>query len=78
MNKKYTDRKSFDEFSAWDKLENKRSLLSFELEITARCNLNCRHCYINLPASDRKAKVQELTLEEIKQIVDAAVDLGAI
>ena len=78
MKKKYTDRKSFDEFSAWDKLETQHSPLSFELEITSRCNLNCRHCFINLPASDRKAASQELKLEEIKRIVDEAVDLGAL
>ena len=30
--------------------------LSFDLEITARCNNDCRHCYINLPAGDREAR----------------------
>jgi sulfatase maturation enzyme AslB (radical SAM superfamily) len=33
----------------WEKLKQKRVLLSFDLEITARCNLSCRHCYINRP-----------------------------
>jgi radical SAM protein with 4Fe4S-binding SPASM domain len=78
MKKTHTDRQSFDDFPAWDKLETRRFPLSFELEITDRCNLDCRHCFINLPASDKKAQSQELSLEEIKRIVDEAVDLGAL
>lgn len=66
------------DFSLWKKLERKRALLSFELELTARCNLNCRHCYINLPAGDRKAEKQELTLEEITRVGGEAASLGAI
>jgi radical SAM protein with 4Fe4S-binding SPASM domain len=48
------------------------------LEITARCNLNCRHCYINLPAKDQEAKKNELTLEEIDKITDQAIEMGAL
>jgi hypothetical protein len=45
------------EFSLWKKIDiNKRVPMSFDLEITARCNNNCRHCYINLPAGDAAAK----------------------
>ena len=65
-------------FPLWDKFKNKRKPLSFELEITARCNLNCRHCYINLPAGDRKARARELTSEEILGIARQAADLGAV
>ena len=66
------------EFDLWEKKKRNRNLAFFDLEITARCNNNCRHCYINLPAQDKKAKSQELTLEEIKNIVDQAVELGAM
>ena len=43
-------------FALGDKLKARRTPLSFDLEITARCNLNCRHCYINLPANDANAR----------------------
>jgi radical SAM protein with 4Fe4S-binding SPASM domain len=67
-----------DQFSLWEKTKEKRIPFSFELDITARCNNDCRHCYINLPAGDRKAKGRELSLVEIKEIVDKAVSLGAL
>ena len=67
-----------DQFSLWEKTKEKRIPFSFELDITARCNNDCRHCYINLPAGDRKAKGRELSLVEIKEIVDEAVSLGAL
>jgi radical SAM protein with 4Fe4S-binding SPASM domain len=67
------------DLSLWEKkAAHPRSLYAFELELTARCNNNCRHCYINLPANDQEAKAQELTLAEIEDIADQAVDLGAL
>ena len=68
---------SLPEFSLWEKMKAKRKVISFDLEITARCNNNCRHCYINLPANDRQAEKKEISIREIKNIVDQAVDLGA-
>jgi len=64
------------EFPLWEK--PKRIPFSFELELTARCNNNCRHCCINLPAGDMMAREQELSFEEIKEIIDQAVSMGAI
>lgn len=55
-----------------------RRVMSFELELTARCNHDCRHCYINLPAGDRAAKKKELSLEQIGRIADQVVELGAL
>ena len=66
------------QFKLWEKIRQKRTLLSFSLEITARCNNNCRHCYINLPPHDPKAKKDELTLEEISKIADEAISMGAL
>lgn len=64
----------------WPRWENRISsggLLSFELELTARCNLNCRHCYINLP-SDDPSRERELSYSEIREIADEAVRMGAM
>jgi radical SAM protein with 4Fe4S-binding SPASM domain len=66
------------DFTLWEKMKNKRSLFSFDLELTARCNLNCRHCYINLPSGDKAAQRRELSLDEISHIADQAVELGAM
>lgn len=66
------------DFALWKKIENKRIPLSFELEVTARCNNNCRHCYINLPPGDETALRDELTLDEISDIADQAVSLGTL
>jgi radical SAM protein with 4Fe4S-binding SPASM domain len=66
------------QFPLWDKLKGKHVPLGFDLEVTARCNNDCRHCYINLPVGDRAAQARELTLAEIARIADQAVELGAM
>lgn len=66
------------QFPLWDKLKDKRVPLSFDLEVTARCNNDCRHCYINLPAGDADARARELSVAEIARIADQAVQLGAM
>jgi radical SAM protein with 4Fe4S-binding SPASM domain len=66
------------DFSLWDKLRAKGAPLSFDLEITARCPNDCRHCYINLPAADMAARQRELSLREIDGIGSEAVALGAV
>jgi radical SAM protein with 4Fe4S-binding SPASM domain len=66
------------QFSPWEKAKGQRILTSFDLEITARCNNNCRHCYINLSAGDQAAQARELSLEEMQDIADRAVSLGAL
>jgi radical SAM protein with 4Fe4S-binding SPASM domain len=66
------------QFPLWERLKHRRTPLSFDLEITARCNCHCRHCYINLPANDPEARAKELTTAEIIDIGGQAVELGAI
>lgn len=66
------------DFALWKKVAGRRVPLDFYLEITARCNNNCRHCYINLPANDPTAKRKELSAAEINDIADQAVELGAL
>jgi len=78
MNKSFVSLKSLPKFLLWEKMNNKRSVFSFDLELTARCNNNCRHCYINLPDQDREARKNELSFVDIKRIVDEAVSLGAL
>ncbi len=62
----------------WSRMKDRRVPLSFDLELTARCNNNCRHCYINLPADDRPARASELSPAEISRLADEAVALGTI
>jgi radical SAM protein with 4Fe4S-binding SPASM domain len=66
------------QFGLWDELEGKNIPASFEFELTARCNNDCRHCYINLPAGDRAARASELSFDEIVALADQAVELGAL
>jgi radical SAM protein with 4Fe4S-binding SPASM domain len=66
------------ELGLWSKGGEKRTPFSFDLEVTARCNNDCRHCYINLPAGDRAAQGKELSLDEIEGIAGQAVELGAL
>ncbi len=78
MNESYLASVPLPEFSLWEKMKNKRPIVSFNLEITTRCNNNCRHCYINLPAGDKNAKERELSVDKIEEIAEQAVSLGAL
>jgi len=78
VTKEFVVRRPLPEFGLWDKMAAGRSVFSFDLEATARCNLDCRHCYINLPAGDRAARKRELTLPEISRIGGEAAALGAV
>jgi len=49
--------------------------LEGSLDLTYRCNNNCRHCWLQIPA-DASESSEELTFEEIKQIVDGAKKMG--
>lgn len=59
------------------KVEN-RSPLSLSAEVTARCNNDCRHCYINRPAGDCAAKEAELSLAEWERIAEMAKNAGVL
>jgi len=74
----YIEKANIDHFSLWEKMKNKGLLSQMSMELTERCNNNCIHCYINLPADDKEAKKKEITLEEIKAIVDEAARMGCL
>ena len=78
MKSTFVSTREIQEHPLWNREKQQRRLLSFSLELTARCALNCRHCYINLPAADQQARAEELTLAEIDTISEQAVELGAL
>ncbi len=51
---------------------------SLDIELTERCNNDCIHCCINLPAADRKAKSREISTGQIKDILVQAERLGCM
>jgi len=53
-------------------------LRRLDIELTERCNNNCIHCCINLPVNDKRALKDEMSLEEIKNILTQAADLGCL
>lgn len=79
MSKSYISSIPLPEAPIWEKqAARKGRLLAVNLEVTARCNNNCRHCYINVPADSRVAKQKELSFEKIKDVIDEACSLGAL
>jgi len=78
VRKNNVSRLQLPDFPLWKKMDGKNILIDMELEITARCNNNCRHCYINLPAGDRKAMGRELKASEITGIALEGVKMGAM
>ena len=47
-----------------------------DIELTERCNNNCIHCSINMPAGDGNTSSRELDTEGWKNILRQAPDLG--
>lgn len=59
-----------------DEIEMNRQrggLLSLELEFSKQCNLRCIYCY----ASAGEKLESELTIAEVKSVIDQASELGA-
>jgi MoaA/NifB/PqqE/SkfB family radical SAM enzyme len=49
--------------------------LEGRLDLTYRCNNDCRHCWLRIPA-DAKEKENELSFDQIRRIVDEARMMG--
>ncbi len=58
--------------------DSKPLLGRLDIELTERCNNNCIHCCINLPADDIEAKGRELSTGEVKKILAEAISLDCI
>jgi radical SAM protein with 4Fe4S-binding SPASM domain len=49
-----------------------------DIELTERCNNNCLHCCINLPAADAEARAREMTADQVGDILRQAAGLGCM
>lgn len=61
-----------------EKMHGQRIPITGSIELTARCNLRCVHCYINLPVGDRQARERELSSREFCDVLDQIVDEGCL
>ena len=57
-------------------LGTRRFPLAGSFELTERCNLACLHCFINQPAASRDAAAGELTLTQVRSILDKLAGAG--
>jgi len=71
---------NYGEFSKrlHEKAVGRRIPMAGSIEVTARCNLHCAHCYINLPAGDRDALEREFSRQELCDLLDQIVDEGCL
>jgi radical SAM protein with 4Fe4S-binding SPASM domain len=49
-----------------------------DIELTERCDNDCIHCCINLPAGDAAARAREMPTAQVKVILRQAADLGCM
>lgn len=74
MSQKWADLKQqFLKFSL-----NNKELLVANFELTARCNLQCKMCYVCRPANDKATKDKELTTDQWIRIAEEARDAGLL
>ena len=60
------------------KAEEKRIPLWAHLDITYRCNLNCIHCYCQGLSESFTHGRSEMTVEEIKSVIDELAQVGSL
>jgi radical SAM protein with 4Fe4S-binding SPASM domain len=53
-------------------------LWHLDIELTERCNNDCIHCCINLPAGDAEARAREMTTDQVRDILCQAAGLGCM
>jgi radical SAM protein with 4Fe4S-binding SPASM domain len=49
-----------------------------DIELTERCDNDCVHCCINLPAGDSAARAREMTTREVEGLLTEAAGLGCL
>lgn len=71
---------TYTEFSKrlHNKMAEQRIPVGGSIEVTARCNLRCVHCYINLPFGDNKARERELKTTEWFSLIDQIAEEGCL
>jgi len=52
--------------------------ISGVFELTSRCNLDCRHCYLGPAAQREKKRHQELSTEDVFKILDEITEAGCL
>lgn len=60
------------------KVGTDRMPLNAIIELTERCNLRCKHCYIHDPARDQLVRSRELTTEQWFRIFDELAEAGCL
>ncbi|AFV05122.1 radical SAM protein [Dehalobacter sp. CF] len=58
--------------------KKRKVFLAGSFELTARCNLQCKMCYVRHPANDKQAKEKELTTAQWIRIAEEAQDAGLL
>jgi len=76
QNNLYITKQKIEKASLWK--DGEPILKDLDMEITERCNNNCVHCGINLPADDFGAAAREFPTEAIKEILHEAASLGCL
>ena len=76
QNNPYISKQNIEKASLWK--DGEPILNALDMEITERCNNNCLHCGINLPANDSRALARELSTATIKGILHEAASLGCL
>jgi radical SAM protein with 4Fe4S-binding SPASM domain len=59
-------------------LGGRRYPLGATFEITERCNLDCVHCFIHQSKGCKRGRNSEMSLDEIKRILDQMAEAGVI
>jgi radical SAM protein with 4Fe4S-binding SPASM domain len=72
----YVETVRSDQGGLWP--ERKPLLGHLDIELTERCNNDCIHCCINLPADDTTAREREMTTDEVKRVLKDAAALGCL